>query len=398
MVQTKYFFRKGAICKMIPLSVPNIGGKEWKYVKECLDTQWVSSAGKFVDKFESEIAKYVNSKYAVACTNGTSALQVSLRMVGVEVDTEVIVPSLTFIAPVNAIIYNNASPIFMDVDKYYNIDVIKTLDYIKNKTYYKNGHSYNKKTNKRISAVLPVHMWGNAVNFDELVPICLERNIPIVEDSSESLGSVYIKNSFKGHHTGTVGKVGCLSFNGNKIITTGGGGMILTNDQKFAEKAKYLTTQAKDDPIRYIHNDIGYNFRLTNVQAAIGVAQLEKLKTFLKRKKETYDYYKQQVLKIEGLTIADVPSHSKNNHWMTLLQINEKTYGMNREELMKKLTEKGIQSRPAWAPTHNQKPYKNFQNFKIHNTQSLVDKSLCIPSSTNIKLPEKEIIISALKK
>ena len=270
---------------MIPLSVPNISGKEWEYVKECLDTEWVSSAGKYVDKFESDVAKYVNSKYAVACTNGTSALQVSLRLVGVEANTEVIVPSLTFVAPVNAIVYNNASPVFMDVDEYYNIDIFKTINFIENETQYKNGYSYNKMTKKRISALLPIHMWGNAVNLEDLIPICEERNISIIEDASESLGSYYIEGKYKNQFTGSVGKLGCLSFNGNKIITTGGGGMILTNDKTLAEKAKYLTTQAKDDPVRYFHNDIGYNFRLTNVQAAIGVAQLKQLKKFLKEKK-----------------------------------------------------------------------------------------------------------------
>ncbi len=382
---------------MIPLSVPNISGKEWEYIKDCLDTGWVSSAGKYVDRFESEVAKYVKCKYAVACTNGTSALQVSLRLVGVEVDTEVIVPSLTFIAPVNAIMYNNANPIFMDVDQYYNLDIIKTIDFINNETYYKGGFSYNKKTKKRISAVMPVHMWGNAVNLDDLVPICTERNIAIVEDSSESLGTSYLKNNYTGQHTGTIGKIGCLSFNGNKIITTGGGGMILTGDEKLAEKAKYLTTQAKDDPVRYIHNDIGYNFRLTNVQAAIGVAQMKQLNIFLKRKKEIYLHYKNQLDPINGLLIADVPNYSTNNHWMVLLQIEEKKYKNDREGLMKILSEHGIQTRPAWAPIHKQKPYKDYQNYRIDYTDILVNKSLCLPSSTNIKSSEIDKIISVIK-
>lgn len=381
---------------MIPLSVPNIKGNEWQYVKECLDSEWVSSAGKFVDKFERDVAKYVNSKFGVACTNGTSALQVSLRLVGVELNTEVIVPSLTFIAPVNAIMYNNASPVFMDVDKYYNIDIIKTIDFIKNETHYQNGHSFNNKTKKRISAILPVHMWGNAVDLEDLITICEERNIPVVEDSSESLGTSYLNSKFKGQHTGTIGKVGCLSFNGNKIITTGGGGMILTNDQQLAEKAKYLTTQAKDDPVRYIHNDIGYNFRLTNVQAAIGVAQIKQLKKFLKRKKEIYNYYRSAVDKIKGLTIADVPTYSINNHWMTLLQIDEKIYERNRESLMKAFSEQGIQTRPAWTPIHLQRPYKNYQSYNIEKTEQLVNNSLCVPSSTNISNHNLETVISCL--
>ena len=381
---------------MIPLSVPNISGREWDYVKECLDTEWVSSAGKYVDKFEEEIASYTKSKYAIACTNGTSALQVSLRLVGVKDGDEVIVPSLTFIAPVNAIKYNNANPIFMDADQYYNIDISKTVDFIKNETYFKNGYTYNNITKKRISAIVPVHMWGNAVNLDDLIPICEERNISVIEDASESLGSYYKEGKHKNHFTGSVGKLGCLSFNGNKIITTGGGGMILTNDKTLAEKAKYLTTQAKDDSIRYIHNDIGYNFRLTNLQAAIGVAQLEQLRIFLKRKKEIYHYYKSQIEKINGLVIADVPKYSLNNHWMILLQIDEKIYGKDREGLMKYLSDNGVQTRPAWAPIHLQIPYKNYQSFNIQKTKELVNNSLCLPSSTNISTENLDKVISSL--
>ena len=318
---------------MIPLSVPNISGNEWKYVKECLDTEWVSSAGKYVDKFESDIAKYTGSKYAIACVNGTSALQVSLRLVGVKAGDEVIIPTLTFIAPVNAISYNNARPIFMDVDQYYNIDANKTKDFIKNETYFKDGFSYNKNTKNRIVAIVPVHMWGNAANLFELLPMCKERNIQIVEDASESLGTVIDSGSFNGKHTGTIGSVGCISFNGNKIMTTGGGGMILTNNQKYAERAKYLITQAKDDPIRYIHNAIGYNFRLTNTQAAIGVAQLENLNNFLKKKLLIYKKYKKEISQIEGIEIADVPKYASNNHWMILLKVNDSVYGKKSRKI-----------------------------------------------------------------
>ena len=258
----------------IPLSVPSIKGNEWEYVKECLDTEWVSSAGKYVDLFEQKIAEYTGSKYAIACMNGTAAIQVSLRLAGVEPGDEVIVPTLTFIAPVNAIAYNGASPIFMDADKYYNIDAEKTIEFIKNETVFKNGFTYNKKTNNKITAIIPVHVWGNACWLDELIELCNKQNIAIVEDACESLGTFYNAGKYKGKHTGTFGKLGCLSFNGNKIITAGGGGMILTDDESLSEKAKYLSTQAKDDPVRYVHDEIGYNFRLTNIQAALGVAQL----------------------------------------------------------------------------------------------------------------------------
>ena len=365
-------------------------------MKECIDTEWVSSAGKYVNLFEQKIAEYTGSKYAIACMNGTAAIQVSLRLAGVEAGDEVIVSTLTFIASVNTITYNNAKPIFMDADKYYNMDAEKTIDFIKNDTLYKNGFSYNKITHKKISAILPVHVWGNACSFNELSELCKERNIAIVEDACESLGTFYNEGKYKGKHTGTIGKLGCLSFNGNKIITTGGGGMILTDDDNLAEKAHYLTTQAKDDAIRYIHDEIGYNFRLTNVQAALGVAQLEQLPAILKRKKEIYNFYQSTVENIEGLSLSKVPNYADNNHWLNLVQIDNKVYNEDREVLMKRLEENGIQTRPVWKLNHEQKPYKGCQHYKIENANYLVENSLCLPSSSNLTNENLKKIISQL--
>jgi len=370
--------------KNIPLSVPTLNGNELLYVKECIDTEWVSSAGKYVDLFEEQITVYTGSKYAIACVNGTAALQISLRLGGVEPGDEVIVPTLTFIASVNAVTYNGAAPIFMDADEYYNIDVEKTIGFIKNETVFKNGCTYNKKTDKKISAILPVHVWGNACWFDELVDLCEKRNIAVIEDACESLGTFYNDGKYNGKHTGTIGKLGCISFNGNKIITTGGGGMILTDDKELAEKAKYFTTQAKDDPIRYIHDEIGFNYRLSNIQAALGVAQLEQLPAILKRKKEIYDYYEKEIKDLDGLSISKSPDYASNNHWMNLLQIDTQSYGEDREGLMKRLEENGIQTRPVWTLNHEQKPYKECQSYKIENATKLLEKSLCLPSSENL--------------
>ena len=380
---------------MIPFSVPNVSGNEWQYVKECLDTEWLSSAGKYVDIFEQMIAEYTGVKYAIACINGTSALQVSLRIAGVKPGDEVIVPTLTFIAPVNAIAYNCASPIFFDVDQYYNLDIEKVISFLETETTIKKGFTFNRKTGKRISAIIPVHMWGNAVHLDPLVPLCEEYNIAIVEDASESLGTRYLHGKFAGSHSGTLGKLGCISFNGNKIITTGGGGMILTNDTKLAEKAHYLTTQAKDDPIKYIHNEIGYNFRLTNIQAALGVAQLEQLSKFIKRKKEIYCQYVQEIEHISGLTIATVPNYADNNHWLNILQI-DKIYGSTAEMLLNRLNEIGIQARPVWRLNHLQRPYRNCQFHIIEKAEDLVNHSLCLPSSTKLSNSEIETIIQTL--
>jgi len=381
----------------IPLSVPTLQGNEWKYVKKCIDAEWISSAGEYVCLFEQKIAEYTGAKFAIACVNGTSALQVSLRLAGVLSDHEVIVPTLTFIAPVNAIAYNGAHPIFMDADEFYNIDVKKTIEFIKNETVFKSGFTFNKKTNRRISAIICVHVFGNATWLDELVQLCYERNIPIVEDAAESMGTRYIKGEHSGKHTGTVGLLGCLSFNGNKIITTGGGGMILTDDKELANKAHYLTTQAKDDPVQYVHHEIGYNFRLTNIQAALGVAQLEQLPKFLKRKKQIHRQYVEALESIDGLTIAPVPDYADNNHWMNLLHIDKVVYCADRQVIMACLEANGIQTRPVWALSHLQKPYKECQRYKIERANELVEKSLCLPSSPSLDKSKIKILVDNLR-
>lgn len=380
----------------IPLSVPNIQGNEWQYIKECLDTKWFSSAGKYVDLFEQRIAEHTGAKYAVSCVNGTSALQVALRLAGVHPGDEVIVPTLTFIAAVNAVAYNGANPIFMDADRYYNLDIEKTIQYIQTETIHRDGATYNKSTGKRIAAVVPVHVWGNAAWLDELVPICEERSIVVVEDASESLGTAYKSGIFTGRHSGTIGKLGCLSFNGNKTITTGGGGMVLTNDKELAEKTRYLTTQAKDDPIRYVHHEVGYNFRLTNLQAALGVAQSEMLPGFLKRKRKIYRQYQTGLKDIDGLHPAEVPDYADNNHWMNVIQIDSEKYGTARQDLIIRLEQNGIETRPVWALNHLQKPYKNCQAYQITKAEGLVRDSLCLPSSTNLSDEDIQLVISKL--
>lgn len=382
---------------MIPLSVPHIEGNEWKYIKECIDTEWVSSAGKYVDRFEKDICELTGVKAAVACMNGTAALQVSLQIIGVKADDEVLVPTVTFISPINAVRYLNASPIFMDCDDYYNIDVEKTIDFIKTQTVFKDDITYNKSTGKRIPAIIAVHVFGNAVNIFKLIDICRERNIKIIEDAAESIGTYYCKEPLLNKFTGTIGNIGCYSFNGNKIITSGGGGMIVTDNSDYARKAKYLTTQAKDDPVYYIHNEIGYNFRLTNIQAALGVAQLEKLQSYIEIKRKNYGIYKTEISKIPGLKIADVPDYAKSNYWFYCMQIDECIYGKDRDELMKYISANGIQTRPIWYLNHLQQPYKNFQNYKIEKAFDLVRKTLNIPCSVNIKKSEIEQLIKALK-
>jgi aminotransferase in exopolysaccharide biosynthesis len=382
---------------MIPLSVPSLKGNEWNYVKECLDTGWVSTAGSYVERFEEEFSAFVGSPHAVACVNGTAALQVALRVVGVLPGDEVIVPTLTFIAPVNAVNYLGAKPVFMDCDDFYNIDVEKTIDFLRDETEIQRGITYNKRTGRRIAAIIPVHVFGNAVRMHELADVCRDRNISIIEDATESLGTRYLNPELLDRHTGTIGDMGCFSFNGNKIITTGGGGMIVTNVSEYAEKAKYLTTQAKDDEVRYVHNEVGYNFRLTNIQAAIGVAQLELLPGFLESKRENFARYKDEIGQINGLLLADAPSYARNNYWMYALQIDRNVYGKDREELMKYLASEGVQTRPVWHLNHLQAPYSDCQHYCIEKACQMLEITLNIPCSTGLTESEVTFVTERLR-
>jgi len=381
----------------IPLSVPSFFGNEWKYIKECLDTGWVSSVGSYVKRFESEIATFVGARHSIACVNGTSALQVALQLGGVDPDDEVLVPTVTFIAPINAVRYRSATPVFMDCDQYYNIDVEKTSEFVKTQTVFKEGLTYNKRTGRKISALVVVHVFGNAVDMDRLVTLCTERNIRLIEDATESLGTFYQSGSIAGRHTGTVGDIGCYSFNGNKIITTGGGGMIVTNNDEFAQRARYLTTQAKDDEVRFVHNEVGYNYRLTNIQAAMGVAQLEQLPKYLKIKEENFSAYRKEIEGVPGLRLASVPEYAKNNLWMYALQIDKSVYGKNREEVMQFFETKGIQTRPVWYLNHLQKPYQNCQTYRIENANILLERTLNIPCSVGLRKSDIETICTYLK-
>jgi perosamine synthetase len=383
---------------MIPLSVPNIRGNEWKYVKECLDTEWVSTAGTYVKKFEAQMAGFTGARHAVACVNGTAALHIALILAGVQPGDEVIVPTVTFIAPINAVRYVNAVPIFMDCDGYYNLDEGKTVDFLRNHTVFRQDSTYNRTTGRRIAAIIPVHVFGNALRLDVLTGECAGRGIRMVEDASESLGTVYSEGKFIGKHTGTIGDMGCLSFNGNKILTTGGGGMILTDSDALAEKARYLTTQAKDDEIRYIHNEVGYNYRLTNVQAAVGVAQLEQLPGFLEIKERNYFAYKKEIEHISGLRLADVPLYAHNNHWMYCLQIDSDSYGKGREELMRHLSDHHIQTRPVWQLNHLQVPYVGCQRFRIELAPQLHAATLNIPCSANLTENQMREVLDRLKR
>jgi dTDP-4-amino-4,6-dideoxygalactose transaminase len=323
-------------------------------------------------------------------------LFISLKILGVKRDEEVIVPTLTFIAPVNTIKYLGAEPIFMDADEYCNIDVNKTVEFIETETKFKNNISYNKKTGKIVRALLPVHVFGNAADLESLQNICAERNIVILEDASESLGTIYTKGKLKGKHTGSVGQMGCISFNGNKILTSGGGGMIISNDEESSKKAVYLTKQAKDDPVNFIHNEIGYNLRLSNIQAALGLAQMENIEKALEIKKKINNFYKENLNLTDGLTLIDSPSYAANNNWLSVLRVEEKIYGESSSSLIGRLGNESIEVRPIWKLNHLQKPYLNNQTYKIEKAKELVSNTVCLPSSISLTSEQLEKIIKII--
>ncbi|MBF0553523.1 MAG: LegC family aminotransferase [Nitrospirae bacterium] len=366
---------------MIRLSEPEISGNEWKYIKDCLDTGWVSSVGEYVNRFEKMVAEYVGSNYAIAVVNGTSALHISLIACGVQPGDEVIVPTLTFIAPVNVVTYCGAYPVFMDCDEdTLCIDVCKVKDFINNECQQRHdGYWYNKNSDRRVKAIIPVHIFGHPSDMEMLCEICKASNIDIIEDATESLGSEY-----KGKKTGTFGRTGCFSFNGNKIITTGGGGMVVTDDESVGRKIRHLTTQAKCDPFEYDHDDIGYNYRLTNIQAAMGVAQMEQLEKFIEIKRKNAILYKTLFDDLDTVEFLWEKSGVKNNFWFYTL----KTLKEDKRGLMDFLLSKGIQVRPIWKLIHTLAMYKDCLAYRIEKAAKVYKKAINIPCSVSLKQEE----------
>lgn len=383
--------------KVIPLSVPNFIGNEKRYVLDAIEKQWVSTGGEYIKMFEESIAKYLNVKSAVACQSGTSGLHLSLIKCGVGVDDEVIAPTLTFIAAINPIRYIGAYPIFMDCDDSLTIDVDKVRLFCEDECEFIKGKLINKKSKRHIKAMVVVHVFGNMCNMEAVIDIADKYNLMVVEDATEALGSKYISGKFKDKYAGTIGDFGVYSFNGNKIITTGGGGMVVSKDESLLEEVRYLSTQAKDDELYYIHNDIGYNYRMTNLQGALGLAQLECLKKFIQIKEKNYLKYKNEIRKIDGLKILDFNYDIKPNYWFYSLLIKKDKFNINRDELMNFLKDKGIQTRPVWGLIHNQKPYIDCESYKIEKAEKYLDSILNIPCSTNLENDDVDYVINELQ-
>ena len=299
------------------LSVPHIDKSDISYVKNVLKSEWISTSSKTVDTFEKKLSNFCKTKYSIALNSGTSAIHLGLKVLGVDRNCEVIVPSLTFIATVNPILYLGAKPIIFDVDEYHNLKIKDVINFIKKKTIFKNKKTFNKKTKKIIKVIIVAHMWGRACDFSSLKKLCKKRNINILEDAAEALGSYVRMNKHK--HCGSIGDIGCLSFNANKIITTGSGGAIITNNKKFYDKIQYLANQAKDDTFNYIHNECGYNYKMNSICAALGISQLKKLKKKIILRKKIYERYLFNFKNSQNIQILSHQIKSKNNYWMNVI-------------------------------------------------------------------------------
>jgi perosamine synthetase len=377
----------------IPLSVPEIRGNEWKYVRACLDTGWVSSAGAFVDQFEQQMAEYIGAKHAVATVNGTAALHVALLVAGVQPEDEVLVSTLTFIAPVNAIRYVGAWPVFIDAEpEYGQMDVAALGEFLTHQCLWKSGHLWNRLSGRRVKAVLPVHVLGHPVDLDPLLDLARRYNLLVIEDASESLGATY-----KGRKVGQLGDAGCFSFNGNKVMTTGGGGMILTHHEAWAAKARYLTAQAKDDPVEYIHREIGYNYRLTNVQAALGCAQLEQIDSFLNAKRQIAQRYSQALATLPGLALMRQAPRAESSFWLYTIRIDAAQYGADSRQLLKSLADARIQARPLWQPIHLSPAYAKLPPSRCPVAERIYREALSLPSSVGLQPEQQQRVIDALR-
>lgn len=378
---------------MIPLSVPNLSGNELDYVSECIKTSWISSAGNFVNEFETQIKEYTGVQEAVACMNGTVGLQTALNILGVKKGDIVLTTNLTFVATLNAISYTGATPILFDIkEKTWQIDLALVEEWIIENTlvreYKGKLSSFTIETNQRIGAIIPVHVLGGLVDIEKLIHISSKYFIPIVEDSTEALGS-----SFKGKSAGSFGKIGVFSFNGNKIISTGGGGMIVTNDIGFGKKAKHITTTAKTDPLDYFHDEIGYNYRLVNVLAAIGVAQMEQLPKILKKKKLIDRIYRKELSDIDDIIFQEHIKDSDPNCWLFTFRTTK------MRELLDYLNSNGVQSRPFWTPMNRLPMYSNLQYVtKSEITGQIFSDCISIPSSSNLTEEQQDEVIKTIKK
>ncbi|EXY63411.1 LegC family aminotransferase [Bacteroides fragilis] len=366
--------------EFVPLHAPLFIGNEKKYLAECIDTTFVSSVGKFVDRFEELVACYTGSKRAVVCVSGTNALHMGMLLVGVERDDEVLTQALTFIATCNAISYIGAHPVFLDVDRdTLGLSPLAVKRWLSTHAEVRDGQCYNKKTGRRIKACVPMHTFGHPMKIDELSAVCNEYHIELVEDAAESIGSFY-----KGRHTGTFGRVGAISFNGNKTITTGGGGMLLFQDEELGRLAKHLTTQAKV-PHRwaFVHDHIGYNYRMPNINAALGCAQMENLDRYVSNKRETAERYREFFSRIPDVEFVVEPANSRSNYWLNAVLLKDRRA---QQSFLEYTNDHGVMTRPVWELMNRLEMFRGCETDGLENTVWLEERIVNIPSSVRLRL------------
>lgn len=380
--------------RFIPLSVPNLKGNELKYVTDAIQTEWVSTAGKYVELFERGIAEYVGTEGAVACQSGTAGLHVALLVLGITDNDAVFAPALTFIAAVNPIKYVGAKPIFMDCDKSLCIDPVKLEEYCSKECNFIEGKLIDRSTGRHIKAVIVVHVFGNMADMEKILEIAHQYNLRVIEDATEALGTCYISGKYEKKFAGTLGDIGVYSFNGNKIITTGGGGMLVSANQEYLINAKHITTQAKSEELYYTHDVVGYNYRMTNVQAAIGLAQLELLEDFIRKKEKNYLYYKKRIAEINGLELLCFREATRSNHWF--YGINCAEFQADRDTVIVELGKNKIQTRPIWGLICDQKPYVKDQKYHIDQALYYWKNIVNVPCSTNLTYEQIDTVIECL--
>lgn len=373
---------------MIPLSIPNFEGNELEYVTDAVAQGWVSTGGAYITQFEDKVAQFVNASKAVACQSGTAALHLALMECGVKAGELVIAPTLTFIAAINPIRYIGAEPVFMDCDDYLCMDPKKLRLFCEKECELTTGGLVHKGTGKYIHALIVVHVFGNMADMESIMEIAEKYQLKVIEDATEALGTKYTEGKYAGRYAGMIGDFGAYSFNGNKIITTGGGGMVVGKDKDALNHIQYISTQAKDDPLFYIHNEIGYNYRMTNVQAAIGVAQMEFLDTFINRKISNYNKYYSQLADFQYGKLMAIREGTYSNRWFYALLFEKETVDM--KHLVNELLDEGVQTRMIWGLIHQQEPYKNCIAYCIEKAVKYSKCILNLPCSTNLK--ESEIV------
>lgn len=383
--------------KFIPLSIPNFEGNEKKYVDDALEQGWVSTGGAYITKLENQLAEFMKVPNVAACQSGTSALHLSLVEAGVKPGDMVIVPPLTFIAAVNPVKYQFAEPVFIDCDDSFCMDPVKLREFCESECKFKDGKLTYKANGKHIKAIIVVHIFGNMADMESIMETAEKYKLKVIEDATEALGTYYTEGKFNGKYAGTIGDFGAFSFNGNKIITTGGGGAVTAKDSVVVDHIRYLSTQAKDDPHFYIHNEVGYNYRMTNLQAAVGAAQMEKLPVFIERKQANFEKYKNFFEDFKLCKLVPFREGISSNKWFYSLEINRNRITADMREIITALQDKGIQTRAIWGLISEQKPYLNEITYKLEKAPYYAERILNIPSSTQITDEEIEYTAETIK-